>query len=188
MSIDEPTQSPADKFKSQLEDKRAPLEPETSIWKGSYSPKAMMGSWILAAIISIAALLILWLTPLGQQRILWWVFLFALLAGWCYLIGLMLYRKFSMFYELTSQRLRHREGLFFRQLDRIELLHIDDVTYSQGPVQAILNVGTIKVKSSDVTHPVLTMYGIADVRTVADAIDNARRTERRKRAMHIESI
>ena len=46
----------------------------------------------------------------------------------------------------------------------------------------------IIIRSSDSSHPELVMSGIGDVRKVADLIDDARRAERRKRGLHIESI
>ena len=93
-----------------------------------------------------------------------------------------------MHYELTSQRLKHREGILVRSMDRIELIDVDDVMYKQGPIQAMLGVGNITVKSSDSSHPELVLYGIENIREVADRIDDARRDERRKRGLHIEAI
>ena len=84
--------------------------------------------------------------------------------------------------------MKHREGILFRKIDRIELIDIDDVNYRQGPIQAILGVGNITIKSSDSSHPELIMYGIADIANVSDMINNARRQERRKRGLHIEAI
>ena len=82
----------------------------------------------------------------------------------------------------------HRDGILVRQMDRIEMIDIDDVSYRQGPIQILLNVGSIRIVSSDTSHPQLDMPGIADVRMVADLIDDARRNERRNRGLHIESI
>jgi hypothetical protein len=62
------------------------------------------------------------------------------------------------------------------------------VTFTQGIIERILNVGTIKLSSSDRTHPVILLQGISDVKRIADLIDDARRRERRKRGVHIESI
>jgi hypothetical protein len=72
--------------------------------------------------------------------------------------------------------------------DRIEVIDIDDVTYEQGLVQRMLGVGTIRIASSDRTHPELVLSGIDGVQQVADTIDDIRRKERRKRGLHIESI
>jgi hypothetical protein len=42
--------------------------------------------------------------------------------------------------------------------------------------------------SSDTSDPKLFLKGIDDVKRVADLIDDARRSERRKRGMYIESV
>jgi len=178
----------AERFKAAADEKMNIDEPETALWKGSYSPKSMSGTWILTTACSLALLLLMVLTPLRNQPILWWIVLAGLAIFWLYLLGLLGYRKLSMHYELTTQRLKHREGIFVRALDRIELIDIDDVAYKQGPIQAILGVGNITIKSSDISHPELVMFGISNIRHVADMIDDARRAERRKRGLHIESI
>jgi hypothetical protein len=52
----------------------------------------------------------------------------------------------------------------------------------------MLNVGTIRVTSSDHSNPELPMPGIDDVKVVADKIDKARRAERERRGLYIESV
>lgn len=159
------------------------------LWQGGFSGKSMIGSWASAASITILVLIVMMLIePMRENANAWLAAAGIIAIVWLYLIGVMFYRKWGMHYELTSQQLKHREGIFFRQLDRIELIDIDDVNYRQGPVQAVLGVGNIRIKSSDSSHPELTMYGIANIKEVADMIDDARRTERRKRGLHIETI
>ena len=68
------------------------------------------------------------------------------------------------------------------------MIDIDDVTYYQGLVERMLNVGSIKLESSDRTHPELWLRGIDNVGEVADLFDDLRRKERRRRGVHIESI
>ena len=163
-------------------------EPEVNIWKGSFSPKSMTGTWIVLGFVTLIALIIILATALRSNGYVWGITFGILALVWLYFLGLMLVRKLSMHYELTSQRLKHREGILVRALDRIELIDIDDVTYKQGPIQAIMNVGNITINSSDASHPELVMYGISNVRQVSDQIDDARRSERRKRGLHIESV
>jgi hypothetical protein len=62
------------------------------------------------------------------------------------------------------------------------------VTVQQGPVERMLGVGSVRIVSSDQSTPEFHLIGIEDVRTVAGLIDDARRKERRKRGVHIESI
>ena len=52
----------------------------------------------------------------------------------------------------------------------------------------MFGVGTIRIASSDKTNPDLALPGIDDARRVADLIDGARRAERNRRGLHIESI
>ena len=98
------------------------------------------------------------------------------------------YRRMSVHYKLSNQRLQHENGLLWRTVDRVELIDIDDVTYRQGPVERLLGVGTIVIASSDTTNPELQLPGIEHVSKVADMIDDARRKERRSRGLHIESV
>jgi membrane protein YdbS with pleckstrin-like domain len=167
-------------------------EPEETLWSGGYSPKAMIGSWILCLILSIALIVGMVMLPgiLGEQvekKIIWSVGTGIAIALWVIAAATYAYRRLGFFYELTTQRFIHKHGILVRTTDRIELVEIDDVAFTQGPVQRMLNVGAIKVTSSDRSHPQLNLVGIDDVNRVSGLIDDARRKERRRRALHIAS-
>jgi membrane protein YdbS with pleckstrin-like domain len=167
--------------------RRAPAAvPESELWTGGYSPKAMYGGWVAAALATIAGIVVValfWPEPFG-----WSLLGVAALAIWGGLLLTLAYRRVSVKYRLTSQRLFHEKGVLRRVTDRIELIDIDDVTLEQGIVERVLGVGTIRVSSSDRTTPELLMPGIDDVKTVADTIDQARRSERQRRGVFIESV
>ena len=183
------TESNVSDAKDRLVQGNTESESESMLWRGKYSGKNMTGIWICLAIGTILLLVaMLAVSALREQSIAWIAFLVLVLIGWVGNLGLMIYYKLSHFYEITNQRLKHREGIVIRSNNRIELIDIDDVSYKQGPIQALLNVGDIVIRSSDTSHPELVMNGIADVKRVADIIDDARRAERRKRGLHIESI
>jgi membrane protein YdbS with pleckstrin-like domain len=165
-------------------------EPEESLWSGGYSPKAMIGSWILCLILTIALIVGMVMLPgiLGEQvekKIIWSVGTGVVIALWVIAAAVYAYRRLCVFYELTTQRFIHKHGILVRTTDRIELIEIDDVAFTQGPVQRMLNVGAIKLTSSDRSHPQLNLVGIDDVSRVSGLIDDARRKERRRRALHI---
>lgn len=165
-------------------------EPEETLWSGGYSPKAMIGSWILCLILSIALIVGMVMLPgiLGEQvekKIIWSVGTGIVIALWLIAAATYAYRRLGVFYELTTQRFIHKHGILVRTTDRIELIEIDDVAFTQGPVQRVLNVGAIKLASSDHSHPQLNLVGIDDVNRVSGLIDDARRKERRRRALHI---
>jgi phage terminase Nu1 subunit (DNA packaging protein) len=109
-------------------------------------------------------------------------------AVWGALFLLLTYRKLLNFYQLTNQRFIHKEGILRQVSDRIEVIDMDDVTYEQTIIDRMLSVGTIRIASSDRSHPLLCLRGIDDVHRIADLIDDVRRKERRKRGLHIETI
>lgn len=162
-------------------------EPEEELWQGGYSSKAMIGSWLTAAFVTVLTLVLVIMFAAAIVPVwLVWLVLIALLWGW--LVVQFLYRKWTFTYRLTTQRFIHESGLLRRVTDRIEVIDIDDVSFEQRVVERIMGVGTIKILSSDRSHPALTLRGIERVRDVAGLIDDTRRKERRRRGLHIESI
>jgi hypothetical protein len=161
-------------------------EMEEQLWQGRYSGKAMVGYWagsvvviVLTAVFSIRQM------GIGQGL------LTTIVVGivvWGALFLLLTYRKLANSYLLTTQRFIHKEGILRQVSDRIEVIDMDDVTYEQTIIDRMLSVGTIRITSSDRSHPKLSLRGIDDVQRIADLIDDVRRKERRKRSLHIETI
>jgi uncharacterized membrane protein YdbT with pleckstrin-like domain len=99
-------------------------------------------------------------------------------------IGVYAFRRLGQHYELTTQRFIHQSGVLVRKTDRIEVIDIEDVSYTQGIIQRMLGVGQITISGRDQSHPVLVLIGIDNVPEVASLIDDVRRDERRKRSLH----
>lgn len=180
-------ESAATRFRKEVSGRRASLDdydPEEELWSGGYSGKAMVGTWLLLTVVTVALIAAAVVIPdfsiwiaLGISVVIW------LIGGAIYA-----YRRLGMRYRLTTQRFIHQSGVVTRHTDRIEVIDIDDVSYSQGPVQRAFGVGKILITSSDTSHPELTMIGIHNVADVAGLIDDIRRKERRHRSLHIEQI
>lgn len=162
----------------------APPE-EQELWKGGYSGRDMYETWVLYALITLGLLVIcLW------ARTSWvsWASVILVILMWFYGMLVLAYRKLSVAYRLTNRRFFHEKGILRRVTDRIELIDIDDITVEQSIIDRLVGVGTLKITSSDRTHPELILPGIKDARQVADLIDNARLQERRRRGIHIETV
>ncbi|QDT02843.1 Bacterial membrane flanked domain protein [Rubripirellula lacrimiformis] len=179
----------AEKFQKEVAAKRAANleveeEDEETLWSGGYTPKAMLGTWILMVIASVGLLVLHGVVPEFPLGIA------VALIGLVWVFGCLLYayRRLGFHYELTTQRFIHQTGLLSRQTDRIEVIDIDDVSFAQGPVQRMFGVGNIELTGSDRSHPNLSMIGIAKVKDVSGLIDDVRRKERRRRSLHIEQI
>ncbi|MBX3426492.1 MAG: PH domain-containing protein [Pirellulales bacterium] len=161
-------------------------EPEKILWQGRFSKRAMIGSWISAGVFTLALLALA--VAAGFSGKAWLVTTGALAATWLGLLILLLYRQVSVHYYLTNQRILHERGLLWREIDRIEAIDVDDVSFTQGPVERLLGIGTVRIRSSDVSTPTFEIAGIEDVRNLATMIDEVRRAERRRRGLHIESV
>ncbi|NUQ62813.1 MAG: PH domain-containing protein [Pirellulales bacterium] len=158
---------------------------EKELWVGRYSAKDMIGIWALDALVTIA------LAAAGfhfQQPVLWWAVLGAVVCMWGYPFVLLLYRRLSVRYRLTTQRFFHEQGILRHVTDRIEVIDMDDISSEQSILQRLVNVGRIRIASSDRSHPELVLNGIEDVRRVATMMDDARRAERMRRGLHIEAV
>lgn len=168
---------PADKFRPRRDD------PEEVLWEGSYSPRAMVGLWLVESVLVMGGVALVVIFP-GY----WWIVLASLIALATVLAIMFAYRRLSVSYRLTTQRLFHHHGLLGRTSDRIETIDMDDVTSFQGPIERLLGVGSIRITSSDRTHPEFWLHGIDNVQEVALLLDDARRQERLRRGLHIESV
>ena len=177
---------PKEQFQKEAAERTAGNEPESQLWSGRYSHLAMIGTWALGAVATVGGLVVGLLANLGGNG--WLAIVAAIALLWLGLTGLYAYRRWSVYYTLSDQRFVHSAGLLWRTVDRIELIDIDDVTYRQGPIERAFGVGTIEIVSSDRSTPELELPGIAEVREVADLIDDARRKERRSRSLHIEAV
>lgn len=160
---------------------------ERSLWKGGYSAKAMYGTWLISAVVTIVALVVMFLLG-SQEKAVWPIGGTAIIVWWCFAIGIYFYRRIAVHYELTSQRFIHERGILVRRTDRIEVIDIEDVSFTQGIVQRMLGVGTVHLMSSDRSHPQLNLNGIDQVVTVSNMIDDVRRDERRRRSLFVASV
>ncbi|HBJ37670.1 MAG TPA: hypothetical protein DDZ51_23515 [Planctomycetaceae bacterium] len=179
--------SPRDRFQQSVASRQTDSgdgDNEQTLWEGNYSAMAMLGYAVSLLIASIALLVVAVIYAVPSITIS----LIIIAVAWLILGMIYAFRRFGIHYELTNQRFIHQTGLLARRTDRIEVIDIDDVSFFQGPVQRILGIGTIDIASSDRSHPVVKMPGIADVKRVAGMIDDVRRKERKRRSLHIQTM
>lgn len=160
--------------------------PEDELWQGKFSQRAMIGSWIGAAVFSVVLLLTAAVGSFSGKG--WGISLVVIFCVWLGLVARLFYRQLCEHYYLTNRRFIHERGILWRVIDRVEAIDIDDVSYQQGPVERVMGVGSIQIRSSDTSDPVLELLGIENVKEVAEMIDEVRRQERLKRGLHIEAV
>ena len=179
-------ESPSDRFRHQMSAPAASNggdDHEEELWEGGFSPKAMFTWWVGAGVLTIiliVGLILFWAVPFMP------IILIGLIAlAWIWPACTLMYRRMALKYRLTSQRFIHEMGVLTREIDRIEVIDIDDVSYKQTLIDRMVGVGTIRIESGDRSHPELVLRGIDDVQRVSDLIDAARREERVRRGIHI---
>lgn len=177
--------TPAERLRSATNAAGVADDPEDEMWEGRYSAKAMIGNWILGIVVLVGALIA---GIVVGTKIVWIIALAVAGVFWLWLLWLLFYRRFSVKYELTSQRFIHKSGILSVTTDRIEAIDMDDVSFKQNVVERMVGVGTITIMSSDTSHPQLVLRGIEDVKRIADLFDDIRRKERRRRGLHIEAV
>jgi len=180
-----PTNQAAERLKEKVGNAREDTAEET-LWEGGFSSRAMTSTWLLCAAVTVVlvAIVAVWLNASGY----WIALLIGLVVLWGSQYARYLYRRMSVRYRLTNHRFFHERGILKRTTDRIEVIDMDDITFQQGIVERMVDVGSILITSSDRTHPELKLEGIANVKEVSEQIDSARRAERMKRGLHIEQI
>lgn len=158
---------------------------EQEQWRGSYSYKAMTGTLIAAGLITIVGLVAL----IRLRDIEWFrlVDLCCIMLLWIVVGVSMLRRRLGIRYRLTNQRLFIEKGILRRITERIEVIDIDDLQFEQNLVERLFDVGSITLTSTDRSVPKFWLQGIEHVQEVSDLIDQARRAERNRRGLYIES-
>jgi uncharacterized membrane protein YdbT with pleckstrin-like domain len=159
-------------------------EPEHELWRGRYTPKAMYGNWVLAAVVTLAAIVLAVLVP---NPAAWIAAAVVVPVVWLALLWMLFLRRVGIEYTLTTQRFIHKKGVLNRVSDQILLVDVDDITYEQSLLGRMLNFGTITLRSKDMSNEKLVLVPVDDVQRIANLIDEARREERRKRAIYMAS-
>ena len=159
---------------------------ENYLWSGTFSYKGMANQFLAAVAATIILPIAVTLSGARPTLVNWSFIILGLV--WVALLVNLVIRKLDVHYELTNQRLIHKYGILRRTVNRIEVIDIDDILFEQGIVERLLGAGTIEIISSDKTDPTIELQGIDEVFEVAELIDEARRAERIRRGVHIESV
>jgi membrane protein YdbS with pleckstrin-like domain len=159
--------------------------PEETLWEGNYSPKAMLGTCVGGTVASVFLLII---AVLIGNTYLWMASWGVIVALWVAILGRLSQKRLGVHYKLTNQMFYHQSGVLTRVTNRVEAIDIDDVTYEQGVFDRMVDVGRIKLRSSDRTDPELWVEGVQNVQAVAQLIDKVRRAERIRRGVSVEAV
>jgi hypothetical protein len=99
----------------------------------------------------------------------WWIGTIVILIGLCVpLIPWIMTKRVR--YRITNYRIDFERGLLSKNIDTMELWHVEDLRFHQSLLARILNVGTITVVAHDETMPQLQIMGIPNPRPIFEML------------------
>jgi uncharacterized membrane protein YdbT with pleckstrin-like domain len=137
---------------------------ERTVWLGTPSQVINLGSFILLG-------LFFWLV----------IPLFVILWKWLVVK--------NMKYELTTERLRLRHGVFNKKLDELELYRVRDYKLDQPFFLRIFSLANIILQTSDRSHPTVIIQAIPDAENLREQLRiyvEACRTRKGVRELDVE--
>jgi membrane protein YdbS with pleckstrin-like domain len=79
-------------------------------------------------------------------------------------------RALTIRFRITNYRIDYERGVLGKDIDTLELWHVEDIQFNQSILDRILAIGTIKVMSHDQTTPVLVMHSLPHSRHLFDQL------------------
>src|SRR5688572_16671211 len=96
--------------------------------------------------------------------LLFWLVVPVFYAAWNWLV------LRNTRYELTSERLKIRQGVLNKELDELELYRVRDHKLEQPFFLRIFSLGNITLRTADTSHPYIVLRAIHDGEHVLDLI------------------
>jgi membrane protein YdbS with pleckstrin-like domain len=180
-----PAPSTAQQLQQKAEQVRAVRDvPEQELWRGAYAYKSMLGMLTIGGVVSLIGIIVILIAEVPFVK--WFIFA-CLVVMWIVIGAIVFQRRFGIRYRLTNQRFFIEKGIFGRVIDRIEVIDINDMEFEQSLFERMFDVGSIRLCTTDRSTPKATLQGIEHVQEVFNLIDQARRAERNRRGLYVES-
>ncbi len=173
MSNDAKNPEGADSPLSHANDAQQPLDPNRTLWEGTFSARGMV-HWFVAQMVLTILIILAIAVPeqFRSQSSAWLIGCIAIVVLWLIYFIVLKWRQWSQHYRLGETTLEIETGILSRQISPISLLFVTDIKMHQTILERILNVGNIEIYSTDRTDQARKMPGISDPRHVYNLIRN----------------
>ena len=143
---------------------------EEVYFEGSPLLRAEVARFVVAGLIAVALIAVPILFRIYKPGVLpWWVaVVLVLLAVVVMVIPIWLTK--SVRYRISNYRIDYERGILSKNIDTLELWHVEDIQFHQSLLDRILGVGTITVISHDDTTPELRIEGIPNPRPLFESL------------------
>jgi membrane protein YdbS with pleckstrin-like domain len=99
----------------------------------------------------------------------WWLVLASIALGVLMLLIPWIQTKFRR-YRISNYRIDFEKGLIAKNIDTLELWHVEDINFHQSLSDRLMGVGTITVISHDETTPRLELKSLPDARRIFELL------------------
>ena len=145
-----------------------PDDKEEIYFEGSPPVRALAGKFLvyfLVGVIFLAMAILL----IDKQKGPWWMWAaMILLALIIPCVPWVLAKRLR--YRITNYRIDYERGLLAKNIDTMELWHVEDLHFHQSLENRLFNVGSITVISKDETMPKLELHGIPNPRPIYEML------------------
>ena len=171
-SGNEPVNAPGTNVSPPDDHHRPPDDQEIVYYNGSPQLRGELGRVVLFALIGIVLIVL----PFAYRALtrdgdwpFWWLTLGLIIAGLIVLAVPWINTR-TVRYRISNYRIDYERGILKKQIDTLELWHVEDIHFEQGLADRVFNVGSITVISNDKTSPRLELHGVPRPREIFDAL------------------
>lgn len=151
---------------------------EVVYFDGNPALRGFLGSFFFSGLLSVGII--------GGAVLLrsegWWVPVVGLVLAMV-VMALPIIRVRSMHYRLANYRIDYERGIFSKDIDTLELWHVEDLQFHQSLLDRILCIGEITVMSHDETTPRLRLQALPHPRPIFETLKQRIITVKRQRGV-----
>ena len=146
---------------------------EEAVWRGNVSQWKNFGFFVLQLLLA-AAIVVIFVMVRRQSSDLsnFARYILILLAVPIFIAGKRYLQTKCKIYELTSERLKMREGVFSKVTDTLELYRVKDIETQQPFVYRLCGIENIQLNTSDTSSPFVLIQAIPHRVGLGDKIRN----------------
>ena len=150
---------------------RATGDHEEVYYEGSPLIRGSFGRVFLHGLVGILIISLIYLIPATAPAFLrnGWFRLSLVLIGLIVLLVPIVSVK-RLRYRISNYRIDFESGLLSKNIDTIELWHVEDIKFHQSLLDRIMGVGTISVMSHDAATPKLILHSVPKARELFETL------------------
>jgi len=135
---------------------------EEVYFEGSPRLRGEVGKFTVFAIIGLALII---LPIVFREKVAGWMVAVSVVLGLLAFVAPVLMQK-TVRYRISNYRIDFERGILSKDIDTLELWHVEDINFHQSLVDRLMGVGNITVVSHDESTPKLELQSLPDARPI----------------------